>query len=205
MDLHTVQKAYSRWSHFYDVVFGPAFRAARRRAIGMLELRPGDRVLEVGVGTGLSFPFFPSDCRVIGVDISRHMLARARERAHGAGGGLVEGDVGELPFRDGVFDAVLAPFVVSAVPDPVAMMRQINRVTRPDARVVLLNHFASGHPIVNAMERAITRTTARSLGFHADFQVEPVLQRAGWEIESAERVPPLGYWTALRVADRAVP
>jgi phosphatidylethanolamine/phosphatidyl-N-methylethanolamine N-methyltransferase len=201
MDLHSVQKAYSRWSHFYDLVFGPAFRAARRRAIRMLELDAGDRVLEVGVGTGLSFPFFPPDCRVIGVDISREMLSRARDRAHGAGGGLVEGDVGDLPFRDGVFDAVLAPFVVSAVPDPVAMMHQINRVTRPDARVVLLNHFASPNPVVNAVERAITKTTARALGFHADFDVEPVLQRAGWAVTSVQKVPPLGYWTALRVAD----
>jgi phosphatidylethanolamine/phosphatidyl-N-methylethanolamine N-methyltransferase len=201
MDLHSVQKAYSRWSHVYDVVFGPAFRAARRRAIGMLELGPGDRVLEVGVGTGLSFPFFPPDCRVIGVDISREMLARARDRAHGAGGGLIEGDVGHLPFAADVFDAVLAPFVVSAVPDPVAMLRQINRVTRPDARVVLLNHFASSNPVVNAVERAITKTTARSLGFHADFDVEPVLARAGWEVTSVQKVPPLGYWTALRVAE----
>lgn len=199
MDLHTVQKAYSRWSRVYDVVFGPAFASARRRAIDMLELHPGDRVLEVGVGTGLSFPEFPVGCDLHGVDISLPMLRKAWRRARHAGGAVVQADVINLPFVDGAFDAVFAPYVLSAVPDPVTMLREVGRVARQGARVVVVNHFASGNPVLGAVERAASRTTSKLLGFHADLQIEPVLERAGLRIESGRKVPPLGYWKALRV------
>ena len=90
MDLDDVQKAYSRWSRVYDVVFGPTFATARRRAVAMLELQPGQRVLEVGVGTGLSFPEFPTSCSAYGIDISRPMLRRAKARTRRPGTGVAE-------------------------------------------------------------------------------------------------------------------
>ena len=148
MDLESVRRAYSRWSRVYDLAFGPGMRQARRRGISMLRLERSARVLEVGVGTGLSLPFFPPDTHVYGVDISKAMLDRARDRASDPGRALIEGDVAHLPFRDGSFDGVLAPYVVSAVPDPVAMLREIRRVGKPGARIVLLNHFASEHPAI---------------------------------------------------------
>jgi len=199
MDLDTVRRAYSRWARVYDLAFGPGMRHARRTGISMLRLGARARVLEVGVGTGLSLPFFPSDCRVYGVDISRKMLARARARAEDPGRALIEGDVAHLPFPDGAFDGILAPYVVSAVPDPVAMLREIRRVGRPGARIVLLNHFASEHPFLAAVERAISPTTTKVLGFHADFDVGPLLREVGLEVSEAEKVPPFGYWRALRV------
>jgi phosphatidylethanolamine/phosphatidyl-N-methylethanolamine N-methyltransferase len=199
MDLDTVRRAYSRWSRVYDLAFGPGMRQARRRGISMLRLGNGARVLEVGVGTGLSLPFFPADTRVYGVDISREMLARARGRAAEPGRALIEGDVAHLPFVDGAFDGVLAPYVVSAVPDPVAMLREVRRVAKDGARIVLLNHFASEHPLLAAVERAISPATTKVLGFHADFDVTPLLDEVGLAVSEAERVPPFGYWRALRV------
>ena len=201
MDLESVRRAYSRWSRVYDLAFGPGMRQARRRGISMLRLEPSARVLEVGVGTGLSLPFFPADTHVYGVDISRAMLARARSRAADPRRSLLEGDVAHLPFRDASFDGVLAPYVVSAVPDPVAMLREIRRVGKPGARIVLLNHFASEHPLLAAVERAITPTTSKVLGFHADFDVSPLLREVGLEVGETERVPPFGYWRALRVEE----
>ena len=203
MDLDTVRRAYSRWSRVYDLAFGPGMRQARRRGISMLGLERAARVLEVGVGTGLSLPLFPPDTHVYGVDISRAMLARARGRAADPGRALIEGDVAHLPFRDGSFDGVLASYVVSAVPDPVAMLREVRRVAKPGARIVLLNHFASEHPLLAAVERAITPTTSRVLGFHADFDVSPLLLEVGLEVGEMERVPPFGYWRALRVEEPA--
>lgn len=205
MDLEKVQKAYSRWSKVYDVVFGPAFAAARRHGIGMLDLAPGDRVLEVGVGTGLSIPMFPAGVEIVGIDISRAMLRRARGRARRRGARLLLADAGRLPFEDSCFDAVFAPYVVSAVPDPVAMLREVARVARPSASVVLLNHFASRNPVVNAVEKAVTRTTSALLGFHADFPIAPVLVQAGLDVQLSERLPPFGYWKALRVVERRSP
>lgn len=203
MDLEAVQKAYSRWAKFYDLVFGPAFVSARRRAIAMLELESGQRVLEVGVGTGLSFPHFPSDVRVVGVDVSLPMLRKARPRAAESGSWLAMGDVARLPFRDDAFDAIFAPYVVSAVPDPEAMMLEIARVGRESARVVLVNHFVSGNPVLARIERAISPTTSRIAGFHADFDLEPVLERTGFKVEAGRRVPPLRYWKALRLVEDA--
>lgn len=201
MDIDTVQKAYSRWSRVYDLVFGPAFVHARRRAIAMLELEAGDRVLEVGVGTGLSFPQFPDHCRVYGVDISVEMLTKAKPRARRTDSRVLIADVGRLPFRDQAFDAVFAPYVVSAVPDPVAMLTEVDRVVAPGGRVVLVNHFISDNPVLARIERAMSRTTSRLLGFHADFDIGPVLDRVGLEVESSRRVPPLGYWKALKLAE----
>ncbi len=199
MDLETVRRAYSRWARVYDLAFGPGMVKARKRGISMLQLGREAKVLEVGVGTGLSLPFFPSDCHVYGVDISRDMLARAHERAAHPRRGLIEGDVAHLPFDDGTFDGILAPYVVSAVPDPVAMLREVRRVAKAGARIVLLNHFASEHPLLAAIERAINPATTRMLGFHADFDVQPLLDEVGLAVSESEKVPPFGYWRALRV------
>lgn len=201
MNLDTVQRAYSRWSRVYDLVFGWGTRQARRRGISMLRLGRSARVLVVGVGTGLSLPFFPADTHVYGVDISKAMLARARARAAGPGRALIEGDVAHLPFREGSFDGVLAPYVVSAVPDPLAMLREIRRVAKPGAHIVLLNHFASEHPLLAAFERAVAPTTSRMLGFHSHFDVSPLLREVGLEVGETERLPPFGYWRALRVVE----
>lgn len=198
MDLESVRKAYARWSHCYDWVFGPAFDRARRRAIEMLELEPGDRVLEVGVGTGLSLPAFPGDVTVMGIDISRPMLKRAADRATRSGSKLVEGDAARLPWTDDCFDAALASYVLSAVPEPGRMLQELVRVCRPEAEVVLLNHFASDSRPVAALERLLAPLTRRLLGFHADFRLEPLLAGAPLRLVGGESVPPLGYWKALR-------
>ncbi|MFQ5742345.1 MAG: class I SAM-dependent methyltransferase, partial [Acidobacteriota bacterium] len=119
LDVSTVQKAYSRWAGVYDLIFGRVFNRARRRAIGLMQLGSGARVLEVGVGTGLSLSFFPESCWVAGVDLSRPMLQQAASRIGREELGsrvLIEGDGARLPFANGVFDAALAPFVVSAAP-----------------------------------------------------------------------------------------
>lgn len=200
MNVEQVRKAYSRWARVYDLIFDGPFRRARRQAIAMLQLAPGQRVLEVGVGTGLSLPWFPSSCSVFGVDISRPMLRRALPRAGDVGRGVVEADAGRLPFRPATFDAAFAPYVVSAVPDPVGVLREVVRVTRPGGAIVLLNHFVSESPLVGAVERAVTGVTRRLLGFHADFDPHPVLRAAGLQVVASRRMPPLGYWRALRVA-----
>ncbi len=202
MDLESVQKAYSRWSRVYDTIFGPVFAHARRRAIDMLEIGAGQRVLEVGVGTGLSFPEFPDACSAFGIDISRPMLERAKRRLGRPGTGIVEGNASCLPFRDDSFDAALAPYVLSAVPDPVGMLQEVVRVVRPGGPIVLVNHFLSRNRVLSSVERALTKTTTRLLGFHADFDLAPTLQAAELEVVHTLRVPPLRYWQALQVVAR---
>ena len=197
MDASTVQEAYVRWALVYDWIFGPAFTRARRRAIEHLQLEPGSRVIEVGVGTGLSMPLLPDDCRFVGADFSRAMLERAVARARNGSCScamLLEGDGGRLPFPDDSFDAALAPYVVSAAPDPIAVLREMERVCRPGGRLVILNHFSTSRRGVAGLSRALSRLTSRLLGFHAEFPLEPLFERAGLVVDHCEKAPPLGLW-----------
>lgn len=206
MDAEQVQEAYSRWVRVYDWIFGPAFTRARRRAVELLELEPGWKTLEVGVGTGLALQLFPAGCRVVGVDFSRPMLEKARPRAAAAPAAacLVEGDAGRLPFAEDTFDAGLAPYVVSAAPEPTAVLRELARVCRPGAPLVILNHFSHRPRWLGAVERLLEPLTARLLGFHAHFPLEPLFARVELEVVHVERVPPLHYWhiVCCRAAER---
>lgn len=196
MDAERIQEAYSRWAGVYDWVFGTAFTRARRRAVELLALEPGHAALEVGVGTGLTLPLFPPGCRVAGVDFSRPMLDRARPRAAAAAAAtfLVEGDGGRLPFADDTFDAAVAPYVVSAAPEPVRLLRELARVCRPGAPLVILNHFSHRPRWLAAVERLLEPLTSRLLGFHAHFPLAPLFREAEMEVVHVERVPPLRYW-----------
>ena len=197
MDAAAVKSAYSRWAKVYDWTFGLLFSAARRRAIALMELQPEQRVIEVGVGTGLSLPLFPPSCRVVGVDFSRPMLEKAvgRPRLDGAApAALVEGDGARLPFPDASFDAALAPFVVSAAPDPVSLLRDMQRVCHPGARIVVLNHFTARSGAMARIEKGLSAVTSRLLGFHADFPLEPLFERAQMQPVHVERATKVGSW-----------
>ena len=196
LDTFSVKRAYSRWANVYDWVYGPFFTAARRRAIELMELEEGARAVEVGVGTGLSLPLFPAHCQVVGVDFSRPMLQRAatRLRELQIAAQLVEGDGARLPFADRSFDGALAPYVVSAAPDPVALLREMQRVCRPGSPLVTLNHFTAPRPVGAAVERAVSRFTSKVLGFRTDFPLRALFADAGLRVEHLERVSPLRYW-----------
>ena len=197
MDAAAVQAAYSRWARSYDWTFGRWFTRARRRAIELMQLDAAARVLEVGVGTGLSLPLFPRDSRVVGVDLSRPMLQKAIHRVRNGDGrraALIEGDGNELPFADETFDAVLMPFVVSAAPHPVRLLHDTLRVCRVGARVVVLNHFSPTSKLRARADRGVSVLTSRLLGFHADFPLKPLFERAGIVIEHVERATTVGSW-----------
>ena len=109
-------------------------------------IKPGDRVLEVGVGTGINAALYPRDCAVTGIDLSSSMLEKARERVARKGirnVRLLEMDAADLKFADNSFDIVYAPYLISVVPDPVAVAREMRRVCRPGGRIIILNHFRS--------------------------------------------------------------
>jgi phosphatidylethanolamine/phosphatidyl-N-methylethanolamine N-methyltransferase len=165
---------YERLAAVYDFVFGVVLQPGRKRAVDRLGLKPGHRVLEVGIGTGLNAELYPRDCAVTGIDISRAMLEKARQRIHRNGLRhiqLLEMDAAHLTFPDDTFDIVYAPYLVSAVPDPVAVAREMRRVCRPGGRIVILNHFRSPNAWLATFERAITDFTAH-VGFTADLDLD---------------------------------
>ena len=201
MDAESVQVAYSRWSKVYDGTFGLLLSGARRRAWEILDPQPGERALEVGVGTGLSIPLIPAGVRFVGVDFSRPMLSKALPRVGNGNGScdaaLVEADGAKLPFNDATFDLAIAPFVVSAAPQPIELMHDMLRVCRPGGRLLVLNHFTPRSPLMAKVEHGLSSLTSSVLGFHADFPLEPLFRRADIKIDSVKRVTPLGSWYAV--------
>ncbi|HVJ24137.1 MAG TPA: methyltransferase domain-containing protein, partial [Burkholderiales bacterium] len=139
MQIEAVKAAYRRYARIYDVVFGAVLQPGRNAVLQALKLKPGDRVLEVGVGTGLSLSLYPRDVRITGIDVSREMLERAQARVARAGLGnvdaLLEMDAEQMAFPDASFDKVVAMYVVSVVARPARLLEELHRVCRPDGEI----------------------------------------------------------------------
>ncbi len=198
LESRRVEKVYSVLARVYDDSFDWALGPGRRRALARLAVGPGDRVLEVGVGTGLSLPHYPTGCRLTGIDISEPMLEQARERAEELGRqvDLRRMDARELEFPDASFDHVLAPYVISVVPEPRRVMREMVRVCRPGGTVLVVNHFLGSRRVLRPFERLLTPAT-QWIGFRTDLPVEVVTESPGLVVDSVERVNLLGLWQLL--------
>lgn len=194
----SVEKAYRRYARYYDLVFGAIFHPGRRTAIEHLHCRPGNRILEVGVGTGLSLSMYPPNVRVTGIDLSAPMLEKARERAQGLPQveALLEMDAQKMTFEDNSFDKVVAMYVASVVPDVGELYREIRRVCKPGGEIIFLNHFQNKNQAIRRAEHFI-QPLARYLGFHPDFPMEEFIARTGFEVTTAVPVNLLDYWTVL--------
>ena len=206
LDKVAVTKAYARWAPIYDLVFGAVFDRGRKASIAAAE-RIGGRILEVGVGTGLSLPDYARTNRLTGVDLSAPMLRKAKERAAAFRLSNVEAlavmDAQRLGFQDGAFDVVVAQYVITAVPDPEATLDEFVRVLRPGGEIILVNHLgAEGGPRA-AFERAFA-PVARRLGWRPEFRWERLGRWAAAHggVCLAERrpMPPLGHFSLIRFA-----
>jgi phosphatidylethanolamine/phosphatidyl-N-methylethanolamine N-methyltransferase len=201
MDLQDTIRTYRLFSGSYDIVFGPVFHPGRKAAVGIANDRPGQRILEVGVGTGLSLPYFRSDSQVTGIDVSAEMLEKARRRTSRLGlahvAGLHEMDAENLDFADNSFDAVLALYVASVVPNPARFAAEMRRVCIPGGTIVVVNHFASENPIARFLEARLARL-ARHIGFHPDFSFDEFRRVSGLSIREVRPSNLFGYWRLLR-------
>lgn len=200
MDHQAITDAYRRYAPVYDILFGPVFEPGRRRLVQSLEFSPGEEVLEVGVGTGLSLRHYPPHVRVTGIDLSLHMLERANAqvRRHGLDNVvLMAMDAQRLSFPDASFDKVAAMYVASVVPDPAVMMRELERVCRPGGEVVVVNHFTRGSGMASRIERGLA-PLARALGFRPLFPLDAFIGLTSLELTETTPVNAFGYWTLLR-------
>ena len=194
-----VARVYENIAWGYDLVFGPTLHPGRVDAIKRMGIKPGDRVLEVGVGTGINVDLYPADCAVTGIDLSSSMLEKARERVARKGVRnvrLLQMDAANLKFADDSFDIVYAPYVISVVPDPVAVTREMRRVCRPGGRIVILNHFRSSNPLMARIERMISPLTVH-IGFKSDLDLPAFLVQAGLKPISIEKVNVPRIWSLV--------
>jgi len=206
LDEDTIKKAYARWAPVYDVVFGAVFERGRHAAIAAAE-RIGGRILEVGVGTGISLPDYSSSNRLYGVDISEPMLRKAHERVSDLGLNNVAGlwvmDAEHLSFPDASFDVVVAQYVITTVPNPEAALDEFARVLKPGGEIVLVSRVGAEAGLRRSLERWFA-PAARKLGWRTEFSFE---RYARWADQSpamrlVERrpMPPLGHFSLIRFA-----
>ncbi len=201
MNIDAIKTAYRRYARIYDVVFGPIFHPGRKVIIEALDCRPGDNILEVGVGTGLSLPLYPDDVKVTGIDISAEMLDKARERVELEGldhvEAVLEMDAEQMRFADDSFDKVVAMYVVSVVPDPVRLVKEMSRVCKPNGEIFIANHFRSSNPLLRTGENLLA-PLSKLAGFRPDFDLEEFLRKTQLEVVEMRNVNLFGYWKVLR-------
>jgi phosphatidylethanolamine/phosphatidyl-N-methylethanolamine N-methyltransferase len=204
LDRAGVEKAYSYWAPIYDAVCGPIFETGRRTAAAAAR-RVGGRILEVGVGTGLSFADYDASTEVTGIDLSEPMIAKARLRMASGRYPHVKAvtvmDAHDLAFDDASFDCVVAQFVITLVADPERVLSECARVVRPGGEIILVNHLYSERGVSAAIERMCAKPS-RKLGLRPEF---PFARLAAWAqghggAELIERRPikPFGVYTLVR-------
>jgi phosphatidylethanolamine/phosphatidyl-N-methylethanolamine N-methyltransferase len=206
LERNGVAEAYGRWAPIYDIVFGPVFRRGRRAAVDAAE-RVGGRILEVGVGTGLSLTDYSTANHIVGVDISQPMLAKARERVEKHGLNHVESiavmDAEQLTFPDASFDVVVAQYVVTAIPHPEKALDEFVRVVRPGGEIILTSRIGAETGFRRTMEKWLMPITSR-LGWRTEFAWARYERWANGAhaVRLVERraLPPLGHFWLIRFA-----
>src|SRR5436190_225565 len=194
-----VTRVYENLASVYDLIFGPTLHPGRVKAIQQMAIKPDERVLEVGVGTGINASLYPRDCSVTGIDLSGPMLEKARDRIARKGirnVRLLEMDAADLKFADETFDIVYAPYLISVVPDPIVVVREMRRVCRRGGRIVFLNHFRSPNPVLAWFERVISPFTVH-VGFKSDLDLPAFLAQAELRPVSIEKVNIPRIWSLV--------
>ena len=199
MQIEAVKVAYRRYAAVYDAVFGPVLQPGRKAVMQALGLRPGDRVLEVGVGTGLSLPLYPRDVKITGIDLSREMLEKARRRVERRRlpniEALVEMDAERMTFPDASFDKIVAMYVLPVVENPHKLLHELHRVCRPDGDIFIVNHVRSDNRLVAAFEKGLARFSD-TIGFRPDFELRDMVSDAD-EVTELSRIN--FFWRVMRL------
>jgi phosphatidylethanolamine/phosphatidyl-N-methylethanolamine N-methyltransferase len=204
LDQDTIAKAYARWAPVYDLVFGAVFDRGRKASIAAAE-RIGGRILDVGIGTGISLTDYSRGNRITGVDYSEPMLRKAQERVREHKLANVDVlavmDAQHLGFPDAYFDAVVAQYVITAVPDPEATLDEFARVTRPGGEIILVNHLGAEAGLRRAFEQWFA-PVARRLGWRPEFGWDRLVQwgarHGGVRVVERRPMPPLGHFSLIR-------
>ncbi|QHI95367.1 methyltransferase domain-containing protein [Aristophania vespae] len=200
LDAESVKEAYRRWAGVYDTVFGGVSAFGRRRAVAAVNSLPGKKVLEVGVGTGLALPLYNRDKQITGIDLSKDMLKKARQRVINAElhnvDDLLEMDAEAISFQNDSFDIAVAMFVASVAPHPKVLLEELKRVVKPGGHILFVNHFLAQGGFRLKIEQLMA-TASKALGWHPDFALENLLSEQDLQKATIMPVPPAGLFTLV--------
>lgn len=200
MDIRAIEQTYKRYARFYDLCFGAVFQPGRKAIVDRMDCLPGERILEVGVGTGLSLPLYPEYVTVTGIDISQDMLAQANARKERGGlhnvARLALMDAEDMEFADDSFDKVVAMYVASVVPYPERLVAEMRRVCKPDGQIIFVNHFHSRNPLLGGIE-SLLAPLSKPLGFRPDFSLERFLRETGLDATNIHPVNAFNFCMML--------
>jgi phosphatidylethanolamine/phosphatidyl-N-methylethanolamine N-methyltransferase len=202
MEESTTRGIYDFHSTFYDITFGRLVRRRIARAISHMNIQADDLVLDLGIGTGVSLNYYPVDRgRLIGLDLSAGMLKQACKKISDQGrtnAAVFQADALYLPFGDNSFDHVFISHVISVVSDPYRLVREAQRVAKPGARIVLLNHFQSTNPMVAMIEKWVSPICTQ-LGWRSDLQLNELVKRTGMQIDYRYKLESIDLWETVVV------
>src|SRR4051794_11615449 len=190
---------YDIHSNFYDATFGRLVRKRIHMAIGHMNIREQDRVLDLGIGTGASLPSYPQHARIVGVDLSSGMLRECRKKiaqrnmTHAT---VFQADALKLPFGDDTFDHVFISHVISVVSDPFKLVMEAQRVAKPGARIVIVNHFQSTNRFIALIEKWLCPLCTK-LGWRSDLPLQDLVRRTGVEVDYRYKLENIDLWETV--------
>jgi len=195
----TTRRIYNLQSHFYDQVFGNKMQSRMADAIRRMNIQPGERVLDIGIGTGVSLELYPRHCQVTGIDISEGMLAKAQDRVRKYALDnvlLARADAMLMPFPDHSFDRIFFSHVITVVSDPQCLLEHIKRVGKPGCQIVMINHFQSGNRVLAWLEEVLSPFFVH-LGWRSDLNLYELLREADLEVNFRYKTRGLDLWDVV--------